>query len=161
MTDCAGPYIPTVAGFTTFIRNVMGINTTILPDNSAVITMAYCVAKEIVNQAIQQVSPLIYELALYNLAGSNLLNYAQDLDSSPIYKNKLKYFAYIRSQWNMLGFVSGVIQSSADEGTSESLVVQEAAKDFTLANLQQLKDPFGRQYLAFAQDYGPAAWGVT
>ena len=33
-------------------------------------------------------------------------------------------------------------------------------KDFTLANLQNLKTPYGRQYLAWAQAYGPL-WGLS
>ena len=73
----------------------------------------------------------------------------------------LPFFAFTRKQWNLNGFVSGVISGSADETTSQQLVVQEAAKNFTLANLQQLKDPYGRQYLAFAQSYGPETWGMN
>jgi uncharacterized protein YciU (UPF0263 family) len=152
---------PTLAGFIAFIRTNMGISTTILPDDSAVIPVAYAVALEIVNIGIQGASALIYQLAVYNLGGSNLINYAQDLPDAPVYKNKMKFFAYVRAQWNTLGFVSGVIQSSADESTSESLVVQEAAKNFTLMNLQQLKDPWGRQFLAFSQSFGPSVWGLT
>jgi hypothetical protein len=154
-------YTPTVTGFTTFIRNVMGITTAQLPDDSTVITMAFDVAMEIVNTAINCVSPLIYQLAVYNLAGSNLLNYAQDPDGAPVFKDDMTFFTYMRSKWNMLDFIPGVIQSSGDEGTNQSYVVQEAAKNFTLANLQQLKDPYGRQYLSFAQDYGPSIWGLT
>lgn len=159
--DCSPAGPPTLAGFTDFVANQMGISTTILPSNSPTINMAYCVAMQIVNRAICSVSPLMYQLAVYNLAGSNVLNYGQDLPDAAVYKNKLPFFAYTRKYYNMLGFVSGVIQSAADESTSESLVVQKAAENFTLANLQQLKDPYGRQYLAIAQSYGPSAWGVT
>lgn len=158
---CPPPGPPTLAGFTAFVQNVMGISTTILPADSAVINMAFCVALQIVNRAICSASPLIYELCVYNLAGSNVLNFAQDLPDAAVYKNKLPFFAYTRKFYNMLGFTSGIIQAAADESTSESLVVQDAAKDFTLANLQQLKDPYGRQYLAFAQSYGPSVWGLT
>lgn len=152
---------PTFAGFVAFVRTNMGISTAILPDDSEVLPVAYAVALEVANPKIAQASALIYKLAVYNLGGSNVINYAQDLPGAPIFKNKLKFFAFVRQQWNVLGFVSGVIQSSGDEGTNESLVVQDAAKDFTLANLQQLKDPWGRQYLAFAQSYGPSEWGLT
>ena len=155
---------PTVAGFTTFIRNVMGINTTVLPDDSAVIPMAFNVAMEIVNLDLDLISATIYELAVYNLAGSNLLNYAQDLpEAEPVQGSNppLPFFEYTRQTWNINGFVSGVIQASGDEGTNQSLVVQEAAKNFTLADLQNLKDPYGRRYLSFAQQYGPNVWGLV
>jgi hypothetical protein len=145
---------PTVAGFITFIRKVMGINTTVLPDSAPVISMAFAVSLEIVNRAIQCVSPLMYELAVYNLAGDNLVNYAQDTPPST-------YFADLRASFNTLGFVSGVISASNDVTTGQSLVVQEAAKNFTLANLQQLKTPWGRAYLGIAQDYGPNVWGLS
>jgi hypothetical protein len=172
---------PTLAGFLLFVRNTMGISTAILPDNSPVIGMAFAVALAIVNPQLKCAPALpqfdstgaqlnggglsVYALAVYNLAGDNLLNYAQDLpDAEPVTGSGdpgLPFFAWTRKQLNINGFVSGVIQSSGDNGTSVSLVVQEAAKDFTLANLQQLKTPYGRQYLAFAQSYGPTTWGIS
>jgi len=155
---------PTLPGFLAFIRGRMGITTAQLPDNSPVIPMAYQVALEIVNQTFQ-IIPCIYTLMVYNLAGSNVINFAPDVDNAPIYKNLndvgLPFFAYSRAYWNLNDYLPGVVESSSDQGTSQSLVVQEAAKNFTLANLQQLKDPYGRQYLMFAQSYGPAVWGLT
>lgn len=143
----------------------MGITQAQLPDNSPYLQVAYCVSVEIVNAAFLTVSPLIYGLMVYNLAGSNLLNYAQDptpiVPYPPNSDSTVGFFAYTRAQLNMLGFVSGVIQASADESTSDSLLVPDAFKEFTLMNLQQLKDQYGRTYLQFAQDYGPAAWGVS
>ena len=167
---------PTLAGFTAFVRNVMGISVTVLPDGSPVIAFALSVALGVVNPQLAaacipqsdaagvQLNTggfTVYVLAVYNLAGSNLLSYAQDQPNAAIYKNKLQFFAYFRWKWNINSFVPGVIDSSSDESTSEHMVVQEAAKSFTLANLQQLKDPFGRQYLALAQSYGPTSWGIS
>jgi len=177
---------PTLAGFLTFVRTTMGIGTAILPDNSPVIGMAFAVALAIVNPSLQSVSIpqfdstgaqlnggglSVYALAVYNLAGDNLLNYAQDLPEAPIVPGSgkagdptnpgLPFFAWTRKQLNLNGFVSGVIQSSSDNGSGNSMVVQDAAKNFTLANLQQLKTPYGRQYLAFAQSYGPSTWGMN
>ena len=148
---------PTLAGFMNFIRNVMGITTDALPDDSIYPAFALSVALSIVNPALQCVpsgptvpgvpAANIYNLAVYNLAGSGLINYAQDVPPST-------FFADQRESYDSLGFIPGVIQSSADESTSDSFVVQEAAKNFTLLNLQQLKDPFGRQYLALVQGFG-------
>lgn len=170
---------PTLAGFQAFVQNVMGISTTILPSSSPVIGMAFAVALSIVNQALVNVCVpqfdstgaqlnsgglSIYALCVYNLAGSNLLAYAQDQNGAPPVPGSnppTPFFAWTRKQFNINGFISGVVQSSSDEGTSVSLVVQEAAKNFTLANLQQLKDPYGRQYLAFAQSYGPTTVGMS
>lgn len=155
---------PTLAGFIAFIRTVMGIDATVLPDNSPVIPMALSVALAIVNPALcaagytpgvpGTVPVSIYVLAVYNLAGDNVINYASDVAPST-------YFAELRTSFNTNAFVSGVIQSAGDEGTNESMVVQEAAKNFTLANLQNLKTPWGRTYLGFAQAYGPTIIGLS
>jgi hypothetical protein len=146
-------YTPTLAGFLVFVRTQMGITTTQLPDNSPSIPFAYDVAVSIVNSALAQAAGPIYMLAVYNLGGSNLINFAQDPTGQT-------FFADVRTKYNIFGFVSGVISSAGDEGTSESMVVQKAAEDFTLADLQYLKDPWGRQYLAFAQRYG-TLWGIS
>lgn len=144
---------PTVAGFTTFIRNVMGILPVNLQDNAPVIAMAFAVALEIVNRQLQAVSPTIYNLAVYNLAGDNLINYATD----PAGKN---YFAKLRASYKITSFIAGVIASSADESTSQTLATPEALKALTLADLQNLHTPYGRAYLGFAQRVG-TLWGMT
>jgi hypothetical protein len=167
---------PTLAGFITWVRTVMGVPSPVLPDNAPVLGMALAVSMAIVNPALRCVAIpqvdaagvalnsgglTIYVLAVYNLGGSNLLAYAQDAADAPIFEDKLPYWQFLRKKFNTFGFVSGVIQSTGDESTNSSLVVQDAAKNFTLANLQQLKDPWGRQYLAFAQSYGPSTWGIS
>jgi hypothetical protein len=83
-----------------------------------------------------------------------LINVAQDQPG-------FEFFKSLRKELNINGFVSGVVQSSSDEGTSVSLVVQEAAQHFTLANLQNMKTTWGRTYLGIAQSYGPATWGIS
>ena len=145
--------MPTPAEYLQFIRNVMGIPTSALPDNLPVIAMSFDVALEIVNLTLNQMSSLIYTLAVYNLAGDNLINFAPDQPGS-------NYFATARTSFNSTGFVAGVIGASADESTSQTLITPDAMKNLTLADLQNLKTPWGRQYLAFAQSYG-TLWGLT
>lgn len=152
---------PTLAGFIAFLRTVVGIATAVLPDNSPVISTAYDIATELVNLAINDASSTIYTYAVYNLGSSNVLNYGQDAVGAPLYQDGLPFFAYVRKKWNLLDPVFGIVQSSGDEGTSNSLVVPEAMKNLTLADLQYLKDPYGRQYLAFAQKFGPTVFGMT
>lgn len=172
---------PTLAGFLLFIRQMMGITTAQLPDNSPVIGMAFAVALAIVNPALRIVGVpsqdstgaqltggqtyTIYALAVLNLAADNLINYAQDVPGAPPVDGSgnpgLPFFAWTRKQLNINGFVSGVVQSTSDESTSMSLVVQEAAKAFTLKDLQNMKTIWGRTYLGYAQSYGPSTWGLT
>ena len=58
------------------------------------------------------------------------------------------------------GIRAGVISASNDESTGESVLNPEFMKTLTLGNLQNLKTPWGRQYLAFAMDFGET-WGIS
>jgi len=165
----APPPSPTLAEFQNFITTVMAVPATALPSNSPVIAMAFAVALGIVNRALRAVcipshdaagaslnvgGITVFSLAVYNLAADNLINFAADQPGET-------YFKDLRKSFNTLGFVSGVISGSSDEGTSQTLVVQEAAKAFTLSNIQSLKTPYGRTYLSLAQSYGPSTFGIT
>lgn len=176
----SAPGAPTLAGFTSFIRNVMGINSTVLPDNAIYIPWAYQVSLRWVNTNLQAVRawgpigatppdgidptyPSLYALAVYNLAGDNLVNYAQDVvPNVPVDGGDLPYFANLRAGLKIDSFVGGVVSGTSDEGTSVSLAVpKEIAEGLTFANLQQMKTPWGRAYLGIAQSFGPSIWGVS
>lgn len=169
---------PTLAGFQQFVISAMGISTTVLPSSSNVITMVYNIATATVAQVLscfgftdpwtgQQSS--LYAVAVYNYAGALLLQYAQDLPDAPIVPgskndqnpNGLPFFAWTRQQFNLNGYVGGTIQSATDQGTSQSMVVPEAAETFTLENLELVKTPYGRTYLGIAQKLGPSLFGMT
>lgn len=158
------PTRPTLAGFIDFVRNNMGVPTSALPDDATGnywLQFAYEIALEIVNQQINIASCKMYVQAVYNLGGDNLINFTPDVPNCQENAEGLCYFAALRKLYNTYGFVSGVITSASDEGTSESMVVMDAAAKFTLANLQQLKTPWGRAYLAIAQSAGPSVWGLS
>lgn len=166
---------PTLAGFIAFLRAVPVISTAVLPDDSPTIPWALALAIQLVNQQLTAVCmpgpPIIglpqvsiYVSACYNLATDNLFTYAQDLPDAPIIPGSdppAPFFKWSRQQWNILGFTSGVVQASSDESTSVSMVVQDAAKNFTLQDLQSLKTPYGRTYLGLAQAAGPTTWGIS
>ncbi len=131
----------------------MGINTTVLPDNSVSITYAYDAALDVVNETLLVVAPNMYTLAVYNLGGDNLINWAPDQTGQT-------FFADLREKLHCTQFVAGVVSSTSDEGTSMSLNVPEQLNRLTLSDLQNLKTPYGRQYLAIAQKYG-TLWGLS
>lgn len=160
MIPCHGP---TLAGFLVFLRQSAGFPATALPDNSPTIPIAYAVAHEIVNYQMRQVSKLIYTMSVYNLGASNVVNYAQDVPGAPtlpVGDERLPFFAAMRANLNLNSFVSGVISNSFDNSTGAGFVVPDQLKSLSLADLQYLKDPWGRQYLAFAQRAG-TLWGVS
>ncbi len=148
---------PTLAGFSSFVYNQMGVPTSALPTGSIALNYAFSTALQIVYTPLSlfsgpSVTPpgqviSLYELAVYNLAGSNLINFTQDAIDAPIYKNNMPYFEYYRDKWNLDGPISGMVSSSSDESTSVGLEVVEQLKHLTLSDLQLTKDPWGRQYL--------------
>lgn len=154
---------PNIADFTTFIYSVVKIPQSVLPPSDPTIGYAYAVAFEIVNPAIGTASAILYSQAVYNLGVSNIINFAQDQPGAPDVEGSnppQPYFANLRTQWKINNFVAGEVSSSSDEGTSQSLEVPEWVKKMSLAELQYVKDPYGRQYLAIAQRYG-TLWGLT
>lgn len=148
------PSAPNVADYTTFLRIECGIDAIFLPDNSIWITTSLAVAIAIVNDALLVTEPPIYTLSCYNLGADRLINFAQDEPGKT-------YFTDLRRDLKINAFTAGVVQSSGDQGTSQSLQVPDWAKGLTLLDLQSLKTPWGRNYLAFAQSYGSNLWGLS
>jgi hypothetical protein len=159
---------PTLAGFLAFVRNVMGITSEQLPDDSVYLGYAFDVALALVsldlgNPGVDGTGS-IYSLAVYNLAGDRLLNYAQDVPDAPSVPGSgdpgLPFFAYARQSYGVNSFVAGVIEASSDETDSVSIAVPESLREVSLSDLSNLKTPYGRQYLAFAQQLG-TLWGLS
>lgn len=139
--------------FLYFIRNEMGIPVAALPDNSVDIIVAFEVAKATVSKWFTVHSKIYYNLAVYNFGGDYLINWASDQTCGT-------YFADLRKTWKITSFVAGVVQSTADESTSMSLLVPDVMQGLSLADLQELKTPYGRAYLAIAQKMG-SVWGIS
>lgn len=144
---------PTEAGFLLFIRQVMAVPVDALPDASPVIPLVYNVSLETVYEVLSGIAPNLYELAVYNLAASRLIYYAPDIPPST-------YWSDLRRQYHINSFIAGVISSSSDEGTSQSIQVSETLKRLTIGDLMNMKDPYGLAYLAIVQDLG-TVWGLS
>lgn len=149
-------YTPTLAGFLAWVRSAMGVPTSALADDSVYLGYAFDVALALVNLQIQtsdDTGGLIYMLAVYNLGGDNLVNWAQDVPPST-------YWADLRDKMDILDFFPGVVSATGDQGTSTSIQVIENLKNLVLGDLQNLKTPWGRQYLNFAMQLG-TGWGIS
>ncbi len=138
-----------LSGFIDFVRTDMGIDATQVPDNSPSISLAYGGAVEWVNQDIEMVMPQFYAVAVYNLAASFLVNYGTE-----------SVFAGNRDKLKLNDFTAGVITGASDNATSAQRLVPDFFKDLSLADLQMLKDPWGRRYLMIAQQFG-SLWGLS
>jgi hypothetical protein len=143
-----------LAGFVVFLQTVVGFSTTVLPADDLQIEYAYCVAKATINYFLRCLPSIIYRTALYNLATDTLINVAMDQPGSC-------FFEDLRRKMGMTQFVGGVIKNACGQGTQESLDVPIGFNNLTIADLQNLKTPYGRVYLGIAQSYGPSLWGIS
>jgi len=161
--------VPTEAGYLLWLRGVMGVPVAWLPDTDVWIGWTFNMAVSLVNPVFVTVPGPIYLVMVYNLAGHLLATLAADpvpYPGSPpapyITVDGVGYgfFQYLRKTNNILGFTTGTVSASSDEGTSVSLVVPKAMESLTLSQMQLLTTPWGRTYLGYAQSWsGP--WGLA
>lgn len=145
---------PTEADYLTFLRTTVGITTDALSDDNDAIGISYALSLETVNRFFKSVAPALYVWAVYNLAAALLFDFAQDTPPST-------FFADARKAWNINSFVAGVVNSASDNGTSAGTAIPAAFNELTLADLQLLKTPWGRNYLSIAQKWGPDLFGIS
>lgn len=167
MSDCYVPLAtpcPTLAGFQNWVYSAQGIPATVLPNGSIWFSYAFDTSLATVNLQLAPVPGPLYLQAVYNLGGHFILNWAQD-PVPPVpypYNNpeQLAYLVFLRQQWNVLGFTPGIVQEASDQGTAAALTLPAQYKEFTIANVGQTKDPWGRRYLEIASSVG-TLWGIS
>ncbi|WES88781.1 hypothetical protein [Dickeya fangzhongdai] len=138
-----------ISGFIEFVRTDMGVTAAQVPDGSSSFSLAYGGAVEWVNPDIEIVMSQFYAIAVYNLAASFLINYGTE-----------QVFSDTRESLKLNDFTAGVIAGASDNATSAQRLVPDFFKDLSLADLQMLKDPWGRRYLMIAQQFG-SLWGLS
>jgi hypothetical protein len=160
---------PNEPDFETWVYTFMGIPQAALPPGSVYFQYAFCVSMSIVNPQLNVVPGPNYMLAVYNLGGDCLINWTPDqpgvyYPSPPAPPGgtppNTGYFAYLRAQYNTLGFTPGIITASNDQGTGQSMQPLDQYRNFTIQNMQQLKTPWGRAYLGWASAVG-TLWGLS
>jgi len=144
---------PTLEGFIAWSRAVMQVPTTAIPDNDPGYAVAYQLALDLVPVDFAKLSPDVYTLTVYNWGGSQLLQFQPDITGQT-------WFADARAAYHINSFVAGVIDTSADSTTSQHMMVGQGLQNLSLIDLQRLKDPYGRQALAWMQSIG-TLWGLT
>lgn len=150
------PPCPSWAGFLQFLQNVVQVPSSQLPSNNpgtAAAQMCYEVALATVNDALL-VSPMMYVLAVYNLATDRMINFMPDLPDQSYWKD-------LRGDFGINSISLGVVVSGSDQGTSMSQMNPETFALLTLQDIQTLKTPWGRTYIGIAQAYGPNLWGLS
>jgi hypothetical protein len=164
---------PTFAGFQSYVWNVAGFPQDALPPNAEIWIWAYNTATATVNEQIEVVPGPQYLQAVYFLGTDFIVNWAPDqpgvfypsppappptVDGNPT--TNTGFFAWLRNSYNITGFFPGFITASNDQGTGSSYMVPKTFDNYNIGNLQQLKTPWGRAYLAIASSVG-SLWGLT
>jgi len=144
---------PNTTDLYTFLMDVAGIPAAALPSSSPYLSWALSYSEQMTLKVLRVVGQDFYCFAVYLLATSFLINWCPDQPGQT-------FFADLRKTWNITGFIGGTIQSSADESTSESLLAPEFLKGLTIGQLQMLKDPYARQWLAMQSEWG-TSWGLS
>jgi|SRR5215469_223725 len=155
------PGDPTFDGFTWFVDNIMAVPDNAVPDSSWLqvaydqsINLAYWGFQTVPSQPT---SPSIYAFAVYNLGCALLLQFAQD---DPTADPPETFWTDLRAKLGISSASYGMINSAADQGTSESMYIPDAIKGMTLMDLQLLKSPWGQMYLMLSGQWG-SIWGLT
>jgi len=144
---------PTLSGFIAWAYAVMGIPTTAMSPDDTGWNYAFTVSVDLVPTDFANTLADIYTLTVYNYAGSQLLQFQQDYAGQT-------FFTAARQAYGINNFIAGVVTSASDVSTSETLAVGHGLQDLGLLDLQRIKDPYGRQAVAFMQTLG-TLWGLT
>ena len=144
---------PTLQGFIAWAYAVMGIPTTAMSPDDPGWNYAFIVAVDLVPTDFAGTLSDIYTLTVYNYAGSQLLQFQQDYPGQD-------FFSVARKAYGINNFIAGVVTSASDVSTSETLAVGQGLQDLGLLDLQRIKDPYGRQAIAFMQTFG-TLWGLS
>jgi len=120
---------------------------------------------ETFNVSIVGAAPMAYNGPfLATVMGSNTFTYPMPTNpgacTAPGLFN-LSFFSQLRQQFNLLGFVPGVVTETHDETTGTTLTVPDFFRNLTLDDLDFIKTPWGRAYKAYEQKAGPTVIGLT
>lgn len=141
----------------------MGIPQAVLPTDAPVIPIALQASVDMTSEWLDIATPNEYTLAVYNLGGHNVALWGQDAPGAPLVPGgdpPLPYFANLRRELKVMSFVPGVVSSTSDEGTSTSLLNPDFMKTLSMQDTILVKTPWGRQWMAFAQQIG-TLWGLS
>ncbi len=146
------PNTPNLADFTTYCTN-QGIVAAYTTSTSEYFQWAFDWA---MNDAMTcpQMPALTYVQAVYYAGADRFIRIAQDGGQGTFYQDQ-------RASFGILQFKPGVVMASGDGPTSETLVVPDWYRGIPMGVQEQMKTPWGREYIAYAQMYGPYAVGVS
>jgi hypothetical protein len=154
---------PTYEGYRDFLQEIVGIppGQFVDPAQDKVVRFSYDMSLNFTYYWLmlvpsQPTSPSVYATAVYCLGADNLINFAPDIPTA----DPPTFWSDLRKLFGVGTFAYGWINFSSDQSTSQGMAISDALKNMTLGDLQNMKTPWGRQYLAIAQNVG-TLWGMS
>ena len=150
------PSTPNLPDFLTFISNApTGITPAILPANSP--WPGYALDQAIALVLDPPCSPgILYVLAVYNCATHLLFAITPDQIGQVFFQNARSAKGYSLVQPS-----TGLVVSANDQGSGTTVATPKWAEGLTVSQLGFMRTPWGREYLAWAQSYGPTIVGLS
>ena len=152
------PTTPNLVDFLTFLSTSVQVPAAALPGTSPWPGYALNQAVGLVLSPPNNPAPILYVLASYNCATHLLFAITPDVAGQ-------NYFQTARSSsaqgFGLVQGTTGLVQSSSDEVTSVTLTAPKWASGLTASQLGFYKTPWGREYLAYQQSYGPTIVDLT
>lgn len=153
----SNPNSPNLSDYLLFLRGNVGIQAAYLPDASPFIDYAFNRALNLVLNIPTSLPGVDYTLAVYNCAGHIQLCITPDQVVDGV---SYGYFVEKRKEFDLLLPVVGLVSSSSDESTSVTNAVPDALRQLTISDLGFMRTPWGREFLAYEQDFG-GIWGLS
>lgn len=156
MSGFVTPGTPNLTDFLTFLATSVQIPSAAIPAGSPWPGYALDQAIALALNPPNPPSVVGYSLACYNGGTHILLSITPDTPPQ----------TYFTEQRGTDGFSlilpsTGLVQAAGDQGTSGSVSAPKWVEGLTIADLDMMKTPWGRAFLAWNQSYGPSVWGVS
>ena len=154
----ANPNAPNLPDYVLFTQGVMGISTVYLPATSPFLGYAFIRAMQIVLNVPTSLAGIVYTLAVYNCAGHIQLTITPDQVVNGV---SYTFFQDQRRSQDLLKTVQGVVASTSDQASSSAFATPDGLAQLTIEDLGFMRTVWGREYLAYAQSFGPTVWGLS
>lgn len=159
------PSTPNLPDYVDFVHNTMVISPLIIPSSSPYLGYALNQALGIIIGMPSWCPPqaaslpgysgdIGYVLAVYNCAGHIQLSITPDQPMRTTLEE-------LRGKFKLNNPYNGVVESSSDQGTSESLAIPDSLRNLTLMDLNMMLTPYGRTALAWNQQFGSGVFGLS
>lgn len=144
---------PNITDFITTMTTELGVSPSLVNENTPWANAALAFSVHWVYKGLAKADNAIYLRAVYCLALDRAILIAQDTPPD-------NTFSALRDKFKIYAFRPGVIAESHDESTGQSFNTPTSLNSLSIADLNNMKTPWGIEYLGYAQQASPI-WGMS